>query len=174
MAISKEYGEAIFALAMENNALDEYGEALDTISAAFNDAPDYVSLLASPSVPKSERINAIQAAFASLPEHIVSFTSLLCERGRIREFNECVKEYKALCDASRQLSTAIVTSSVELTENEKQKLTDKLEKRAGKSVLAEYRIDKSLIGGLIIEMDGTVLDGSIKSRLKEVKEVISR
>ena len=174
MAISKEYGEAIFALAMENNALDEYGEALDTISAAFNDAPDYVSLLASPSVPRSERINAIQTAFASLPEHIVSFTSLLCERGRIREFNECVKEYKALCDASRQLSTAIVTSSVELTENEKQKLTDKLEKRAGKSVLAEYRIDKSLIGGLIIEMDGTVLDGSIKSRLKEVKEVISR
>lgn len=174
MAISKEYGEAIFALAMENNALDEYGEALDTISAAFNDAPDYVSLLASPSVPKSERINAIQTAFASLPEHIVSFTSLLCESGRIREFNECVKEYKALCDASRQLSTAIVTSSVELTENEKQKLTEKLEQRAGKSVLAEYRIDKSLIGGLIIEMDGTVLDGSIKSRLKEVKEVISR
>ena len=108
-----------------------------------------------------------------MPEHIVSFISLLCERGRIHEFSECVKEYKELCDASKRISTAIVTSSVELTEAEKEKLVKKLEKMSGRTVIADCRIDKSLIGGLIIEMDGTVLDGSVRSRLKEVKEVIS-
>lgn len=172
--ISREYAEALFALAAEFNAADEYAAALDTVLAAFGENPEYMDFLASPSIPKAERIGALEAVFSdAVPEHIVSFLSLLCERGRIREFGGCVNEYKLLLDASKHISSARVISAVELTDSEKEKLQAKLEKMSGQTVILECSVDESLLGGIIIEMDGKVMDGSVRSRLKEVKEVIS-
>lgn len=172
--MSKEYGEALFMLAAECNAADEYSAALDMVLSVFDENPEYVDFLATPSIPKTERIDALEKAFSdAVPEHIVSFIALLCERGRIREFGGCVKEYKELLDASKRISVAKVVSSVELTDGEKEKLRTKLEKMSGQSVILECSVDESLLGGIIIEMDGKVMDGSVRSRLQEVKEVIS-
>lgn len=173
--LSREYGEALFSLAMECNAADEYAAALDTVLAVFDENPEYMDFLASPSIPKSERIDALEKAFASaVPEHIVSFIALLCERGRIREFSGCVKEYKELLDASKHIGIAKVVSAVALTDSEKEKLRIKLEKMSAQTVILECSVDESLLGGVIIEMDGKVMDGSVRRRLQEVKEVISR
>ena len=171
---SKEYGEALFSLALECGKADEYSTALDTVLTVFNENPEYVDFLASPSIPKAERVDALEKAFNSMPEHIVSFVSLLCERGRIREFDACVKEYKELLDASKHISTAKVVSAAALTDSEKEKLQIKLEKMSGQTVMLDCSVDESLLGGLIIEIDGKVMDGSLKRRLHEVKEVISR
>lgn len=175
MQRSKEYGEALFALAAECNACDEYNEALDTVTDVFKENPEYADFLASPAIPKAERLDALNTAFSGhVPEHIVSFLSILCERGRIREFRECVKEYKALFDASKNISLAKVVSAAPLTESQKEKLQIKLEKLSGHTVVLDCSVDKSLLGGLIIETDGKTIDGTLKRRLYEVKEVISR
>ena len=55
---------------------------------------------------------------------------------------------------------------------EKEKLESKLEKVCGGKVKAEYFVDESLIGGLVVETDGRIMDGSIRQKLREVKEVI--
>ena len=170
-----EYGTALFMLAKENNSENEYAEALDTVLNVFSENSEYMDFLASPGIPKAERLEAIEAALGgSVPEHIVSFVQLLCERGRIREFSGCVKEYKKLLDASKNISEAYITSSVELMPDEKEKLKNKLEKMSGHSVTLECSVDKSLMGGIVIEMDGKIIDGSIRRRLHEVKDVISR
>ena len=72
------------------------------------------------------------------------------------------------------MSHALVKSAEPLTDEEKAKLIAKLEKVSGKSVDAEYRIDKSILGGVVVEMEGTIIDGSLKHRLESVKEVITR
>ena len=64
--------------------------------------------------------------------------------------------------------------SAELTDAEKDKLRSTLEKKSGHSVNIEYKTDKKLIGGLIVEMDGNRMDGSLKHRLKEIKEVLKQ
>lgn len=175
MQKSREYGEALFALATECGACDEYNDALDVVSTVFKENPEYVDFLASPSIPKAERIEALETAFSErVPEHIVSFLSILCERGRIREFGGCAGEYKALLDASKNVTLAKVVSAAPLTESQKEKLQIKLEKLSGQTVMLDCSVDKSLLGGLIIETDGKTIDGSLKRRLYEVKEVISR
>ena len=76
--MSKEYGTALFALAKECDKTDEYKTALDTLLSVFSDNPEYTDFLASPSIPKSERNEAIEQAFSAyVPEHIVSFLQLL-------------------------------------------------------------------------------------------------
>ena len=173
--MSKEYGTALFALAKECDKTDEYKTALDTLLSVFSENPEYTELLASPSIPKSERNEAIEQAFSAyVPEHIVSFLQLLCDKGHIRSFSKCAAEYTALYDISKKTVTATVISAVPLTDTEKDSLIRKLEKMSGSSVHLECSIDKSLMGGLTVEMDGKIIDGSLRTRLHEVKDVISK
>lgn len=172
--ISKEYGTALFMLACEEKAQESYREALEEIKNAFLENPQYQELLASPSVPLNERLSIIDTVFADrIPEHILSYLKLLCEKGRIPYFLESVQEYNALFDASKLISNARITSAVELTENEKQKLITKLESIVKGKVHAEYFVDADLLGGFIVEMDGKIMDSSLRHRLHEIKGVIN-
>lgn len=173
--ISKEYGTALFMLACEKEAKKEYGDALQIVANAFRDNPEYPMLLASPGIPLEERLAVIDAAFAAqLPEDVVSFLKLLCERGRIPCFGEAAEEYSRLYDASEHIAQAKVVSAVDLTEEEKTALRAKLEAMCHSAVSLECSTDPSLIGGVIVEVDGRILDGSVRHHLNVVKDVISR
>lgn len=172
--ISREYASALFALAREDGAEEEYAGGLAAIAAAFREAPEYVEFLSSHSIPKEERISALFAVFSGrVPVHVLSFLSLLCEKGRVREFFECVEAYDALLREWKETSHACISSAVPLTEEEKVRLEKKLRAVCGHAVVAEYRVDESLVGGVSITVDGRVMDGSLRRRLQEVKEVIS-
>ena len=134
-----------------------------------------MDLLASPAIPTGERIECIGKAFEGfVPEHVLNFVQLLCENGKITMFDECVKEYKKLLDVANKVTKARVVSFVELTDSEKNRLTEKLEKISGNRVQAEYFTDPSVLGGIIIEMDGKIIDGSLAHRLQKVKDVMIR
>ena len=174
-AIIKEYGTALFMLAREEGKAKEYAVALEEIKKIFIDNPLYVAMLSSPSIALSERLNAIDEAFkGNAPEDVVSYLKLLCEKGRIIDYNESVAEYQCLLNEYERVFTAKVTSAQELTEDEKTKLIQKLNKAYLGEIKAEYFIDSTLIGGVIVEIDGKVMDGSLRRRLQDVKEVINQ
>ena len=172
--ISKEYGTALFALACEENAKHEYASALRTVKELLDESPEYKELISSPAIPLSDRLAIIEQAFSkTVPEHVLSYLQLICEKGRFSCFNESVEQYNALLDASEQISAAKITSAIELTNEEKEKLVSKLESRYHCRISAEYYIDDAMLGGLIVELDGKILDGSLRQRLREVKEVMN-
>lgn len=171
--ISKEYGAALFMLACEENAKKEYSAALEEIKKAFCENEEYSLFLSSPAIALSQRLSSIEAAFAGkVPENVLSFLMLLCEKGRISCFTEAADEFFALVDASERIISAKATSALELTAEEKQNLKNKLEARYKGKVDIEYSVDKALLGGLVVEVDGNVFDGSLRHRLHEVKEVM--
>lgn len=171
--ISKEYAAALFMLACEENAKKEYVSALEEVKAAFSENMEYSEFLASPAIALSQRLSSIETAFSGkVPENILSFLLLLCEKGRISCLMEAVEEFFALVDASEHIVCAKAVSALELTEDEKKKLQDKLETLYKGKVDIEYSIDESLLGGLVVEVDGKVFDGSLRHRLHEVKEVM--
>ncbi len=83
-------------------------------------------------------------------------------------------QYKKLLNELSRVSTAQVTSAVELSEEEKSALKEKLEKLIGHTVIPEYSVDTAILGGLIVEIDGRVMDSSLQKHLKDVKDVISK
>ena len=173
--MGKEYASALFSLGMEEGKQEEYGDSLETVKTVFSENSEYIDFLNSFSIPKSERIDAIEEAFGkSLPEHVVSFVKLLCEKDRISEFFDCVSIYKDLLDMSKNIAIAKVTSSVELKDTEKEKLKKKLESVYNKNVVLDLKIDKNLICGVVVEIDGKIIDGTIKKSLSDAKEVISK
>lgn len=171
---SKDYADALFSLAVEEGTLEEMLPALRLVKDTLAGDQEAVDMLASPAIPKDERIAVIDAAFAgNLPEHVLSFLKVLCGNGYIRCLNECVDEFEELYRAAKNLSTAYVTSAVPLTEADCAALKAKLEKRLHRSITLECSVDASLLGGLVVRVDGKVLDGSIRHRLDEIKEVMN-
>lgn len=172
--LAREYAEALFMLACEGGQEKAYAEALKTVRNTFCENPEYPIFLVSPAIPQRERLSAIETAFADrVPEDVLSYLLLLCEKGRIVHFMQSVDEYEKLLLASERILDAKVTSAAVLTDEEKKRLKEKLEARYRGAVNIEYETDEALLGGLIVEIDGKTLDGSVRDRLQRVKEVIS-
>ncbi len=170
---NREYAEALFMLALEENQVEEYSKALQFVKEALEETPEYIDFLVSPAVPVAERLAAIDEAFGkSVPEHVLSFLKILCENRQAYLIKGCIEEFEKLVQASSNRTTAVVYSVVDLIESQKDALCRKLEKMNGRQIDLVCLKDSSLIGGIRIEIDGKIFDGSIKQRLHEVSQSI--
>ena len=173
--MSKSYADALFSLALETNTVYETLMALKTMRDGICGTEGALELLASPSIPKDDRCAVLEKAFGEVqPEHVMSFVGVLVQHGHIRELYDCFAAYTQLHDEHCRLSTARVVSAVELTEAEKAKLIEKLSRKLQRTIHLECEVDPSLLGGLVVHVDGKVIDGSLRHRLQEIKEVMNR
>ncbi len=170
---SKEYASALFALAKESGQESAVCDGLSFAGEVFETTPGYQAFLTSPGIPKKERVDTIEKTFSgNVPEYVVSFLAILCERGEISELADCISEYKKMYSESVRVENALVTSVIPLTDEEKEKLRIKLEKLSGRKVEMRFEIDESLLGGVTVETDGLRYDGSLRSRLQNIREVM--
>ena len=160
-------------MGMEQQAEEENKNALLSTQRLIEEQPEYLEFLASPSIPKAERIQAIEEAFSkNFPEPVVSFLQILSENGLIRHFPEIVAAYMKKYKAANRIRTVQIISAAALDQSEKDTLVQKLEKKTGCTVQPEFFQDESILGGLVIKIGDQVLDGSLKNRLAQMKEVM--
>ena len=171
--VSEEYAAALYALASEEGVKQEVTEALGIIRTLFTENPDYIELLASPNIPFDERSALIDASLGSLQEYAVDFVKLMTKNGHIRELCECIGEYLKLWEHADGVITAEVVSAAALTDAEQNALRAKLEAKLSRRVALSLSVDASLLGGMITSVDGSVMDGSLRTKLAQMKEAIS-
>ena len=147
---SREYAEALFELAVQGGVTKETSEGLETVVSALLQTPDYRAMLASPAISKEER-----------------------PRGQVAALNGMARDYDELARGYRGESIAVVTSAVPLKEAETVALRAKLEKKLARKITLQCQTDPDLIGGVRVEVDGRVIDGSIRNKLDEIKEVMN-
>ena len=171
--VAKEYGEALYELAKMEGLEDQLLEETRTAAAVFQENPVYLSLLSSPDLSKAERTIAVAHAFAGAHRYLVNFLSLMVERGYSRDLPDCFAEYLRLYREDHGIAVAKIVSARPLTDDEKTKLIAALERRYGVKVEPEYKVDPALLGGMKVEISGTLLDGSVRRRLDGVKADLS-
>lgn len=172
--VSREYSEALFRLASEQDKGQEYSDALGLVKQLVVENPEYIDFMCSPGIPMNERETALDAAFSGdeVMTSIASFLKLLMKNGRSRELVEIIDEYQAIFKSAMGMSTAYVTSAAPLNGVEMDALKKNLEKRLGHKVECVFSTDASLIGGVVVRVDGKVIDSSIKSQLSDIRELI--
>lgn len=167
----KGYAAALFELSAD----EETNEGFKVLSEIFDNNPEYVQLVSSPALPKKERLSLLKEALGNnFPENLTSFTMLMCEKGVLSEFSQCAKEYDKMYKEWQKASVAYVRSAVALTGDEKIRLKNSLEQATGRNVTLVCSVEKNLVGGVIVEMDGKVYDGSVRRRLEDIKKVINK
>lgn len=176
-ATARLYGGSLYELAAGEGLADVLLEQTGEVRKIFRENPDYVRLLAEPSIPKKERAGLIDAAFGGQAErYLLNFIKLLCERDILQEYAGCCDEYVRRYNADHNIAEAVVTSAVALSEEQMSVLKKKLEQISGKSVRLLQVTDASVLGGLRVELEGKQLDGTVKGRLdglsRKLNEVI--
>lgn len=170
---AKDYARGLYMLAAEERREREYLDQLSVVSRLIDD--EYMQILCSPAIARSERLAMIDEAFGNaVCVNVLSFVKLLCEKGYLPILEECFDEFRKMYLDFTGTVRATVTSAVELNESEKAKIAEKLHTLTGQSAMIRYRLDPSILGGLIIQTDDRIIDGSVRRRLKEIKEVIDK
>lgn len=170
----REYAQALFKLAVEEKAVGEYVQALKQVKNLLEENPEYTEFLNCPAISLSQRLSCIDEAFGEiLPEYALSFVKLLCENGKSRMTLASIDEFLALAMEYENSTYAQIYSVIELNAIQKESICQKLKKITNKSIVPVYIIDKSLIGGIKVEVDGKTIDFSIKHRLGDIKDVMN-
>ena len=171
----REYASALMEIALTENIKNEIYDSLKVVKKAFTDVPEYAELLLSPAIPSEERSALVKNAFeGQIHQYVMSFICVLTEKGHIRDFEEAYTAFEEMYLDMSNRTEAVVYTAVELTPEQKQRMKSALEIKLCKEVDIEYKINTRLIGGVVVEVDGTRLDWSLKRRLKEIKEVMEQ
>ena len=175
--VSKTYGEALFEVAVEEGTIDSLMEETEAVLAIFQENEEYVKLLNHPKITVEEKVSMLKEAFAGkVSDQLTGLLTTVVEKGRfgksllpvLRGEQEQVREYK-------KIGTAVVTSAVSLTQDEKDSIEDKLLKTTSyKSFRMQYSVDESLIGGIIIQIGDRVVDSSIRTKLANMAKDLSK
>ncbi len=170
--IITEYGGGLFALAEEEHLEEELLHETGTLSGLLT--PEYLHLLINPALPKEKRISlAGELLDGRVNKYISNFVKLMVERSLAGEIVSCFKEYERLYYDKFGIIKVRAESAVELSAEQKEKLTKKLCSHTGRRVEIEYIIDETLIGGMRILFSDRLIDDSIRLKLSEIGGILS-
>ena len=168
------YAQALYALGQEEQQTEAYLKELTALQESFSREPEFYRLLASPNLSKAERCQIIDDSFrGKLQPYVLNFLKILTEKGQIRLFPDCCRAFGAQYDKDNGILRVCAVTATELTEVQAQKLTDKLAKSTGKTIILCNRIDPACLGGVRLEYDGICVDGTVEGRLKELRNMLS-
>ncbi|MDD3795948.1 MAG: ATP synthase F1 subunit delta [Lachnospiraceae bacterium] len=172
--IARMYGGSLYELAAEESLTDSIMQQMEEIRQIFRENPDYVRLLAEPSIPKQEREGLIDAALSEgCEQYLVNFLKLLCERNILNEYSGCCDEFIRRYNADHNIAEATVTSAVSLTEDQMSALKSRLEALSGKQVRLLAKVSPGVLGGLRVELEGKALDGTVSGRLSGIQKKLN-
>lgn len=173
--LAKEYAQALFSLAAEDGAVKEYGQSLKTTCDLLDQHPQLKELIRHPGIPLSQRLQTLEQVLGELvPPRVCHFFLLLCKKNRLALLSDCLTHYQDLVTQWENALPVTVRSAVELSDEQKRRLETQLESQTGRRIRPSYQLDPQLIGGVVLEWEGKVLDGSIRQRLRKIKEVINQ
>ena len=164
------YGKSLYELSREEGLDQRILSEMRTVGKLFSENPDYIRLLSEPSLPKLERLSLLDKAFrGSIEPYFLNFLKLLVERGLLSSYSGAERTFKNAYNRDHGILEATVFSAVALTEEERRELLSRLRERSGKEVELTEKLDSSLLGGLLVEIDGKRLDGTVSGRLSAIR-----
>jgi len=173
-SMAGRYAAALFELSKEQGQLDPVERDLATLARMFDESADLRRLVLSPVIPADEQAKALSAllAEAGIGGLGANFVKLIVRNRRLFALKDMIKAFRWLLARERGEVSAEVASAHPLTPEQMQALADTLRGSIGKNVRIDTRVDPSLLGGLVVKVGSRMIDGSLKTKLNNLKVVM--
>lgn len=173
--IARNYAEALLELARRANDLGGWGELIDGVADAVQRDRTLRIFLESPRVSASQKNEIIARAFADqFPRTFVRFLQALVNHRRQMLIPAISREYHDLVDQVEGRIHAMVTVARDAEPSDRKLIADRLSQTFGKEVVPHFAVNPDLLGGLVVRVGDTVLDGSIRRRLAVLRARMTR
>jgi len=160
---------------MKNLEAKQYAEAYEDISTfveLYAQEPRIKLLLGNPAIPEEEKFRLV-ASIAERGRFIAisrNFLALVLKNGRMELLSDIAESIEELTREYEGRVIANITSAVDLTGEQVERLRNKLSMLLGKTVEINVAVDRSLIGGMVIRVGDKIIDSSVANTLNNVKE----
>ncbi len=173
---SRPYAKAAFEAAKTANQLSMWSNALKQLSLVVQDS-QIKSILKNPTYTKKQLSDLLDSFLHAVSGNgssngfvpIENFIQLLAEKKRLAMLPEISSLFEDACAKESGCLALTVTSSFEMDALQKNNVTEKLSKQFNSKCEIEFKIDKSLLGGLLIRSNDWVLDGTVKGALERLR-----
>jgi F-type H+-transporting ATPase subunit delta len=165
-SVARNYAEALLALATKADNREGFGVMIRDVAHAVRSHETLRLFLESPRVSAAHKNAVIGKAFADrVPRVFLRFLYTLVNNRRQLLIPQIADEYMSLFDAAEGRVHAEVTVATAMSETEIQALAQRLSALIGKTVVPHMVVDSAIMGGLVVKIGDTVMDGSVRRRL---------
>ncbi len=168
--IARNYAETLVELAQRAGDLRGWGEMIDNVANAMESDRRLRVFLESPRISAQQKNEIIQKAYGgTLPRNFVRFLQALVSHRRQMLIPVIAQSYHSLVDQVEGRVHASVTMAREPEGSDRQLVTSQLSRTLGMEVVPHFHVNPSILGGVIVRVGDTVLDGSVRRRLSTLR-----
>lgn len=168
---SLQYANALADVALAQGAADAALKQLGDFAAAFAGSPELRNFLASPAVPRDAKHGVIEKICSRVGggKIIRNFLFVIADHRRTQLIPEVIAAFHEVIRQRQGVAEATVSSAVEVSAAQKKEMAAMLARLTGKKIEAKYALDPALLGGAVVRIGDTIYDGSLRSRLNELR-----
>jgi F-type H+-transporting ATPase subunit delta len=168
---SLQYANALADIAMAQGAAEKAAEQLVGFGALYAESAELRNFLASPAVAGEAKHRVIGKLLARVggSKIVQNFLFVVADHNRTHVLPEMIAAFQQVIRQREGIMEAQISSAVELSKTQKAEMEFTLERLTGKRVEAKFSLEPNLLGGAVVRVGDTVYDGSLRSRLNELR-----
>ena len=168
--IARNYAETLLVLATRAKDLRGWGRMLTDVATAMREQPALKLFLESPRVSTARKSEVIGKAFTDrMPRLMLRYIQTVIMNRRQMLIPAIAEEYLNLVDEAEGRIHARVTVAKDLDDDGQKAIAAHLSRMFGKEVVPHVTVDPAIMGGVVVHVGDTVLDGSVKKRLASLR-----
>lgn len=169
---AKNYSKALVEMVRDNViSFEDLSKNLATVSEILETSQDLRLTLENPTVSEEVKSQIVEEVFKNeVHPQVVSFLKVLIDKNRFSEFSQIKADYEIKLDDVNKIQAVEITSAVELSEEYRERILQKLSEKLQKNIRPNWKVDENIIAGLIYRINDNVIDTSIKSKLDKLNK----
>ena len=173
--VSERYAQALLELVSDNLSKEDILKELLDITESVKGSGDLNKVMTSTVISDDEKKNVISKLFENTTNKVIlNFLKLLVDKNRFSMLESITKEYKNEINRLNNLLSINVTSAIDLTEDEKSAIKDKLSNILNKNIELEWATNPDIIAGLVFEVGDNIIDNSLRHKLQDLSRNIMK
>lgn len=171
--LDRRYALALYEVAEEKGKVQEYLQDLREICDLIENNHDFYEVIRHPQISTRKKKKTFINIFkGKIDEDLLSFLLILIEKDRILFLKEKLAQMEIIDLERKNTIRGLVKTAVPLLPEEFDELKERFEKKYNKKILLEAVVDKSVLGGVYVRIGHDVIDGTVKSKIDEMKELV--
>lgn len=169
--VAHKYAAALFRVANERDVLDRSAQDVSALARLTAEVPDLHAFIQQPRIPSARKKDVLGQILAGKIDDLSSdFVQLLLDRNRLGLIEAIDRALRKLINEHRRILPAEATTALPLEPEQMERLRERLSQATGYDVQLSNRVDAAILGGLRVRMRGQLIDGSVATQLRRIRE----
>lgn len=170
-SVADRYAESLFELALEDNAVEDYLNDMRLVDTVLESDPSFIPFFAHVLISDETKNKLLDDSFGtSVHKYVLNFLKILVKKRRIRYIKEIVRSFIKLSNKHLGIEEGVVYSAFDLSDEQLAAIEEAVSKKENKKIILRVIKDPSLIGGVRVQINTRVYDGSVKNKVSRLKE----